>query len=109
MDTADHLDRAADLIEANGWRRGSRRGDDTICLVEALGSVHRPAIVACTALVAYLAIPNNQSRHRCAAEKMVVWNDEMAMDQTHVVNVLRECASTLRTKESHDELELVPA
>jgi hypothetical protein len=99
---ADHLDSAADLLEDNGWCRGSySTGTGAKCAVGAifkaadgLGEIQRQ----CFDLVAQDPLVKNgqEGRGLSAESEIVEFNDRKAKNKRQVVALFRRAARNYR-------------
>ncbi|MDX3232960.1 hypothetical protein [Streptomyces sp. ME19-01-6] len=106
--TAGTLTRAADYVEAHGWRRGSIRGPDgSVCAIGAIRAVSAPGPArqtspeeraARTALAQYLELrpdPNDPSPLAANPSCLVTaWNDQVET-AGEVITAMRNTAKHL--------------
>lgn len=105
IETAEQLEHAADLIEARGWRQGSRGypiakpgRHPALCLVEALAM---SGLRTMDALSIHLDLPpggrkGRRTRDLTPAERLVRWNDDPQRSEGDVLDALRGCAKEIR-------------
>lgn len=114
MDTAEILNKAADVIETRGWHRGSFTPDGTLenptdpktCPVCVLGAINvaagraaeldltdrGTAQAAAEQLAAYLGLTYRLYRYTLVEVLGDEWNDSAAADEAEVITALREAA-----------------
>lgn len=107
FDAADHLDAAADYIEAHGWCQGAMfRDEGKACAVGAIQQArdlldHPNYGGAQTGLVRWItgevAFPGCRcGQSDCKASSIVAWNDAPGRTQHDVVTGMRKAAISLR-------------
>ena len=97
MNAADVLDKAADVIERDGWCRHEYHDPEgRHCTV---GAIEAAVIQEGHFPISETIDEAEDSLDRWLGQSVAAWNDDIARDVREVITSLRECAASLRSQD----------